>query len=330
MRYLSLADTEQLDLRMAEIVPAVERAFQMVGLGQAIVVPRVRLVHPPVPEGSFGQGRSWERDLRVITGGLSGIGFGVRLGGSLRRKAGGVLLLLFDWETMEIKALISDHLVHGVRSAVPAGVLAKYLALEETPTMALIGSGRLARWAAEAVCVVRSIRDLRIWSPNPASRAACVQYLKSRLDAGTNISAAAGAEEAVRGAEIVVTATKTLEPVLKGEWLAPGATVITHTPEELDLETLRRGKIVTTYREGVLGHVPPYHSIMELLAKGELSPADLSVDLGDVVVGRAPGRTTSDEIIACINPAFGVLDAVTAEYVFQKAVSLGVGLELPA
>jgi ornithine cyclodeaminase/alanine dehydrogenase-like protein (mu-crystallin family) len=132
----------------------------------------------------------------------------------------------------------------------------------------------------------------------------------------------------VAGAEVIVTATKSLDPVLRGEWLSAGATVITNTPEELDLETLRRGRIVTTYREGVLGHVPPYHSIEELLARGDLSSQDLSLELGNIVAGRAQGRTNPDEIIACLNPAFGVLDAVTADYVYRKAVSLGVGVEL--
>src|SRR5688572_20745779 len=125
MRYLSLSDTERLDIRMAELVPEVEEAFRLVGLGEAIVVPRVRLVHPSLPEGSMGLGRPWERDLRVITGALPGIGYGIRVGGSVRRKAGGVMLLFFDWETLRLKALISDHLVHGVRSTVPAGIFAK-------------------------------------------------------------------------------------------------------------------------------------------------------------------------------------------------------------
>lgn len=328
MRYLSLADTERLDIRMTEVVPAIEAAFRRVGQGQSVVAPRVRLLHPPLPEKSMGQGRPWTRDLRIIPGALEGVGYGLRIGGSLRRQAGGVMLLLFDWETMALKALISDHLIHAVRSTAPDGVLAQYLALDKASTLGLIGSGRLARWAAEAVCAVRPIRRLRVWSPNAAHREEIASYLSSRLGDDIEMGAVHDAEAAAREAEIVVTATKATAPVLKGGWLAPGATVITNTPEELDRDTLRRGKIVTTYRDGVLTHVPPYHSLVELLEEGRLTAKDFSTELGEIVCGKAAGRTTADEIIVCLNPAFGVIDAAIADYVYRRAVIMGVGTEL--
>jgi ornithine cyclodeaminase len=326
--YLSLADTERLDLRMVEVVPAIEEAFRQVGLGRGIVAPRVRLVHPPLPAESSGQGRPWRRDLRIIPGAVEGLGYGIRIGGSLGQRAGGVMLLLFDWQSMAIQALISDHLVHAIRSTAPNGVLAKYLALEDASVLGLIGSGRLARWAAEAVCAVRPIRVVRLWGPTPAHRAECVDYLQARTEPGVRIDEVASAEEAVRGAQIVVTATTAPEPVLRGEWLDRGCTVITNRPEELDQQTLRRGRIVTTYRDGVLGHIPPYHSLVELLQSGELGPEAFSTELSDIVVGRSPARTSPDEIIVCLNPAFGVLDAATARLVHEKARAAGLGTDL--
>ncbi|MGH7824361.1 MAG: ornithine cyclodeaminase family protein [Candidatus Binatia bacterium] len=313
---------------MADVVPVIEDVFRRVGQGQSVVAPRMRLVHPPLPAGSQGQGRPWRRDLRIIPGGIEGIGYGIRIGGSVHRQAGGVMLLLFDWETMQLKALISDHLIHGVRSTAPDGVMAKYLALNDAATLGLIGSGRLARWAAEAVCAVRPICYLRVWSPNAAHRQEAVRYLGSRLGDGVKIQEVSGPEECVRDCQIVVTATKATTPVLKGEWLPAGCTVITNTPEELDQQSFRRGRIVTTYRDGVLTHVPPYHSLVELLDKGALSPEDFSEELGNIVTGTIKGRTTADEIIVCLNPAFGVLDAAIAEYVYQRALALGVGTEL--
>jgi alanine dehydrogenase len=320
MLYLSLADTERLDLRMAEVVPFIEEAFRLAGQGKAIVAPRTRLVHPPLPEGSAGQGRPWVRDLRIIPGGLEGIGFGVRLGGSVRHQGGGVGLALFDWQTMAFKALISDHLVHAVRSTAPDGVLAKYLALPDASVLGLIGSGRLARWAAEAVCATRPIRDVRVWSPNPEHVQACVAHLQSRADAGVHVSAGATAQAVVEEAHIVATATTAFEPVLNGDWLAPGCTVISNRPEELDRATIRRGRVVTTYGEGVLGHVPPFEALEEV-------GADFT-ELADIVAGRKPGRTSPEEIIVAINPAYGVLDAATAEFVYRKAIVAGVGVEL--
>lgn len=318
MLYLSVADTERLDIRMAEVVPWVEEAFRLAGEGKAIVAPRTRLVHPPLPAGSQGQGRPWERDVRIIPGGIEGIGFGIRLGGSLRHRGGGVGLALFDWDTMAFKALISDHLVHAVRSTAPDGVLAKHLALADASILALIGSGRLARWAAEAVCAARAIGELRVWSPNAQHVASCVDYLRGR---GSPATAVACAQAAVEGAHIVATATTSFEPVLRGEWLTPGCTVITNRPEELDRESVRRAsQLVTTYRDGIAGHVPPYEALSGL--DGE------PIDLADIVAGRQPGRREAGEIIVAVNPAYGVLDAATAEFVYRKAKAAGIGTEL--
>ena len=328
MLYLSYADTQRLDIRMTDVVPAIEEAFSRVGNGQAVVVPRVRVLHPPLEKNSMGEGRPWVRDLRIIPGAIEEIGYGVRLGASLRRQGGGVLLVLFDWDTMELKALISDHLVHAVRSTAPCGVMAKYLAREDASTLALIGSGRLARWAAEAVCAVRSIRDLRVWSPTPAHRAEVVRYLQNRLGSGVKVREVANAETAVRGADIVTTGTKALKPVMRGEWIAPGCTILANSPEEIDQATYLKSKIITTYNDGILTHVPPYQNLVALVQSGKMSEPDFSTELGDVVTGKIKARTNAEEIWIGMNPAYGILDVATAAWVYGRARRLGVGTEL--
>ena len=313
---------------MTDVVPAIEEAFRRAGRGQVVVAPRVRVLHPPLQKDSMGQGRPWVRDLRIIPGAIEEVGYGVRLGASKRREGGGVLLVLFDWETMQLKALISDHLVHAVRSTAPCGVMAKYFAREDVSTLALIGSGRLARWAAEAVCAVRPIRDLRVWSPTPAHRAEVVGYLQARLGSGVTVREVANAETAIRGADVVTTGTKALEPVMKGEWLAPGCTVLANSPEEIDQASYLKSKIVTTYAAGVLTHVPPYQDLLALVESGKMTEADFSTELGDVVTGKVKGRASKDEVWIGLNPAYGMLDVATANWVYQRAVSMGVGTEL--
>jgi len=330
MLYLSQADTEKIDIRMTDVVPAIEEAFRRVGNGQAVVAPRVRVLYPPLQKNSMGEGRPWVRDLRIIPGAIEDVGYGVRLGASLRRQGGGVMLVLFDWETMELKALISDHLVHAVRSTAPCGVMAKYLALEDASTLALIGSGRLARWAAEAVCAVRPIRDLRVWSPTPAHRAEVVGYLQSRLGCSVTVREVGSSEEAIRGAQIVTTGTKALMPVMKGDWISRGCTVLANSPEEIDQATYLRSKIITTYNDGILTHVPPYQDLVALVQSGKMTEAEFSTELGDIVTGKALGRTNAEEIWIGMNPAYGILDAATAAWVYERAKKLGVGTELEA
>lgn len=328
MLYLSYADTERLDIRMIDVVPAIEAAFRRVGNGQSVVAPRTRVLHPPLQKDSMGRGRPWTRDLRIIPGAIEELGYGVRLGASLRRQGGGVLLVLFDWHTMELKALISDRLVHAVRSTAPCGVMAKYLALPNASTLALIGSGRLARWAAEAVCAVRPIRDLRVWSPTPAHRQEIVGYLQARLGAQTKVREVADAETAIRNAEIVTTGTKALEPVMKGEWISPGCTILANSPEEIDRETYLKSKIITTYNDGILTHVPPYQDLVALVQSGKMKESDFSTELGDVVSGKLKTRTSADEIWIGMNPAYGILDVATAAWVYERAKMMGVGTEL--
>lgn len=330
MLYLSYADTQRLDIRMTDVIPAIEEVFRRVGNGQGVVAPRVRVLHPPMEKNSMGEGRPWVRDLRIIPGAIEEIGYGVRLGASLRRQGGGVLLVLFDWDTMELKALISDHLVHAVRSTAPCGVMAKYLALPDASTLALIGSGRLARWAAEAVCAVRPIRDLRVWSPTPAHRAEVVTYLQSRLGSRVNVREVGSSEEAIRGAQIVTTGTKALTPVMHGDWISPGCTILANSPEEIDQATYLKSKIITTYNDGILTHVPPYQDLVALVQSGKMSEADFSTELGDVVAGKAKGRTGAEEIWIGMNPAYGILDVATAAWVYGRGKKLGVGTELEA
>jgi len=231
---------------------------------------------------------------------------------------------------MVLKALISDHLVHAVRSTAPCGVMAKYLALEEASTLALIGSGRLARGAAEAVCAVRPIRDLRVWSPTPAHRAEVVGYLQSRLGSRVIVHEVSSSEKAIRGAQIVTTGTKALTPVMRGEWISPGCTILANSPEEIDQATYLKGKIITTYNDGILTHVPPYQDLVALVQSGKMSEADFSTELADIVTGNAKGRSHAEEIWIGMNPAYGILDVATASWVYERAKKLGVGTELEA
>lgn len=321
MRYLSRADTERLDLRMSEVLPVVEEAFRAIAAGRSVVAPRTRLLHPPLAAGDRGEGRPWERDLRIIPGGIEGVGMAVRLGASrvsdTSRAAAAELLALFDWGTMELAALISDHVVHAIRTTAADGIFAKHLARSDADTLALLGTGRLARWAAEAVSAGRPLREIRLWSPTAAHREEAAAYLRARL--GVAVITTASAEEAVRDAAIAVAATTSPKPVLQAKWIAPGATVISNRPEELDATIYALGRIVTTYADGVRTHVPPYRGLPEDAAL---------VELAGVIAGSAAGRRNQREILVCLNPAYGVLDAVVADLVHRHAVAAGVGTEL--
>ncbi|MPZ13610.1 MAG: hypothetical protein GEU73_04170 [Chloroflexi bacterium] len=325
--YLSYDDTVAMDLRMHDVVPAFEEAYRIIGQGAAATQYRVRLVHPPLHEG-MGTGRPWDRDLRILPAIVPGMGTACRLGATARGHGGGVLLVFWDFETMALRCIISDALVHGVRSAAPDGPLTKYLAREDASVLGVIGTGRIARWAAEAAWSQRPIKLVKVFSRDPAHRAEFCTFIGERL--GVETVDCATNDEAVDGADVVVMATSTRDPVINGHAVGPGCTVISNTPEELDQATVRKAnKIVVTSGEDVETHVPPWQAVYDLMQAGELRPHAPWFEISDIVAGRQPGRTSDEEIIVCLNPGFGVHDVAAGQYVYTRARELGLGAELP-
>lgn len=325
--YLSHDDTVKMDLRMHDVVPAFEEAYRVIGEGASTTQWRVRLVHPALTEG-MGTGRPWDRDLRILPAIVPGLGTACRLGATARGHGSGVCLIYWDFETMALKCIISDALVHGVRSAAPDGPMTKYLAKENSSVLGVIGTGRIARWAAEAAWSQRPIRTVKVYSRDPAHRADFCTYIGTRL--GVETINCTSNDEAVTGADVVVMATATRSPVMNGAALSPGCTVISNTPEELDQATVRlASKIVVASAEDVDTHVPPWQAVYDLINAGELPKDAASCEIADVITGKKPGRTSDDEIIVCLNPGFGVHDVAAARFVYRRALELGLGTELP-
>lgn len=327
VRYLSYDDTVKMDLRIADVAPMFEEAYRRIGEGTSTTQARVRLVHPPLTEG-MGTGRPWDRDLRILPAMVPGMGTACRLGGTARGHGSGVLLIYWDFETMELKTIISDHLVHGVRSAAPDAPLTKYLAKTDSTTLGVIGTGRIARWAAEAAWSQRPIKTMKVYSRDPAHREEFCSFVGQRL--GVETIDCASNDEAVSGCDVVVMATSTRDPVINGAALSPGCTVISNTPEELDHESVRRAsRIISTAADEIATHVPPWQAVYDLMNSGEL-PRDAADDeISDIIVGRKPGRVSDDEIIVCLNPGSGVHDVAASRFVHQRAVELGLGVDLP-
>jgi len=118
--------------------------------------------------------------------------------------------------------------------------------------------------------------------------------------------------------------------VMRGEWISPGCTILANSPEEIDQGTYLKSKIVTTYSDGILTHVPPYQDLVGLVRSGKMTEADFATELGDVVTGKVIGRTSANETWIGMNPVYGILDVATAEFVYQRAKAMGIGTELEA
>jgi ornithine cyclodeaminase/alanine dehydrogenase-like protein (mu-crystallin family) len=162
-----------------------------------------------------------------------------------------------------------------------------------------------ARSHLEALRIVRRFEDVRVWSPRHA------EDFARQFD---GVRATSSAEEAVRGADVVVTATTSKAPVLFGEWLSPGAhinAVGAPRPDwrELDDEALRRAQVYVDSRESALKESG------DVIAAGEIL-----AEVGEVVAGTKPGRQSTEEVTLFKSLGLAVEDVATAELVCRKAV----------
>jgi ornithine cyclodeaminase/alanine dehydrogenase-like protein (mu-crystallin family) len=198
---------------------------------------------------------------------------------------------------------MDGRLITEMRTAAVSAVATKALARPDASVLALLGSGVQARSHLEAVRLVRPLRDVRVWSPRNAPAFA----------ARFGVRAAASAEEAVRGAHVVVVATTSRTPVLKGAWLSPGThvnAVGASRPDwrELDDEVLARSKVFVESREAASKESG------DVIASGKTP-----VEIGEVVSGSGPGRASPEEITLFKSVGVAVEDVVSADLVYRAA-----------
>jgi len=212
------------------------------------------------------------------------------------------MILLFRPETGEPLAVMDGRLITEMRTAAVSAVATKLFARADTKVLTILGSGVQARSHLEALRLVREFSEVRVWSPRNAGSFA--REFKVR--------AATSAEEAARGADVIVVATAATTPVLCGEWLAPGAhinAVGATRPNwrELDDDVLRRATIYVESREAALKESG------DVIAGGK-EP----IEIGEVIAGKQRGRTSADEITLFKSVGVAAEDVATADLVYQR------------
>ncbi|MDJ1433390.1 ornithine cyclodeaminase family protein [Halostagnicola sp. A-GB9-2] len=223
---------------------------------------------------------------------------------------------LVDVETGQPVAYLAGTKITSARTGCIGGLAARELAPDEPIDLGVIGAGTQARWQTRAIDAATELESIRVYSPSD-SRKQCATDLEDEL--GVPAEPVSNPRDAVDGATVVVTTTTSTEPVFPGETLSPGALVIAvgaYSPEmrELDDETIARA-------DRIFADVPE-----EAIETGDLSGhAELEViEFGDVLAGDS-GREEADEILVFSSVGSAVLDAATAEYVYERGVHKDVG-----
>lgn len=315
IRYLTEADVKKL-LTMELALERVEAALKARAEGRATDIPRVRTRMP-------------ERTLHVLQAAapeLNRIGFKAYYSSPTGTR---FHVHLYDLKDGPHDAMVEANHLGIVRTGAASGIATRYLAREDASIVAAIGAGRQAVGQIEAVCAVRKIREVRVWSRKIERAQKFCDLLSARLK--VEMRPVASATDAVRGSHIVNVMTKAAEPVLLGEWLEPGQHINAAGSNslirrELDLAAIKRCDLITVDSRGTASN-----ECGDLLpaVEGGLTEWEALTEIGEVIIGRAPRRTSSEQITLYESHGMGIQDLYVAERLVAMARSQGVGTDLP-
>ena len=304
-----------------EAVEVIEQVLRQQSEGSTFHLKRVTMEHPN------HRGHLWH-NIRILPGMAPDIGAAaVRVYSGYRGTNRSEVICLFDWSDMEMVAIISDYHLHAIRTASPYGVAAKYLSRPESSALGIIGTGRYARGMAQAVCAVRPIRKIKVYSRDPENVRRFCDAMQPTL--GIEVLPASSGREAVRNTDVMITATTGNTIVFEAGWLEPGVLYMSLAPGECDEDTVLRSRVFLSGSDQVLGDTPPRKPFDSLVASKKFRPEDVAAEFCDVVAGKKPGRQSAEDIIFYESPGMGILDAGIAHWVFNRAIQKGLGTELP-
>ncbi len=282
-------------LRMEELIPAMAGALRELSTGQ--VKQPLRLVLSLTDHGGFFGA------MPAAGGGALGAKLVTFYPNNEGIPTHHAMILLFRPESGEPLVTMDGRLITEMRTAAVSAVATDLLARRDVAVLAILGSGVQAQSHLEALRIVRQFREVRVWSPRHAG-----EFAKK-----FKVEAAASAEEAVRGAEVVVVATSATTPILRGAWLASGAhinAVGATRPNwrELDDEVLRRSRIYVESRAAASVESG------DIIAAGKIF-----AELGEVIAGTKPGRERPEQITLYKSVGVAIEDVVAASLVWQRA-----------
>jgi ornithine cyclodeaminase/alanine dehydrogenase-like protein (mu-crystallin family) len=224
---------------------------------------------------------------------------------------------LFDGETGETRAIINAGGITAVRTAAVTGVATRLLARKGANTLAILGAGIQGKANLEAMRSVGSFDRVLAWSRTPGRATA-------ELD---GVEEVATVEEAVRDADVVVTATSAQEPILRREWLKRGAHVNAvgssiPTTRELDTQTMADAALFVDRRESTVNEAGDF---LFPQREGAIGPGHIRAEIGELLIGAAEGRRSDDELTVFKSLGLAVEDLAAAEHVLRRAEAENVG-----
>ena len=313
--HISEEDVRAL-LPMQLALEAVEESFRRQAAGEIVLQPRRRL--------KFGE-RAYLNNMAAAD--LVGGYFGMKIYAA-GRGAPRFLVPLYSAATAELVALIEAEALGQMRTGAATGIATKYLAPREARTAAIIGTGFQARTQLEAIAAVRHLQIAWAYGRDPERRRKFCSEMSAKL--GLPVAPAASAEEAVRDAEIIVTVTGSVQPVLEGAWLGAGVHVNAvgsnfAQKRELDSEAVRRAALIAV--DSIEQCKIEAGDLIQAFA-GDDARWNSVVEMAEIVAGKRAGRAGPEQITLFKSTGLAAWDVAVAARVYERAVAEGRGARI--
>lgn len=248
---------------------------------------------------------------------------------SISREGARFLIPLIAADSGDLVALIEADYLGQMRTGAASGVATRWMAREDARTAGIIGTGLQARTQLEAVALARKLASVRAFGRDPQRREKFAGDMTARL--GIPVTPVSSAEQAVRGAEILITATTATQPVVEGRWLEPGAHinaigVNVAEKREVDSETVLRSDVIAadSVEQSKIEAGDLIHAFGD-----EASRWDSVRELAEIIAGKVPGRTNPAQITFFKSNGIAIEDIVVAGRIYERARERGMGREVP-
>jgi alanine dehydrogenase len=313
---LTEADVRSL-LTMPIALEIVEESLRQQGNGELVLHPRRRI---KLPDNALLHYMAAADPVR----GYIGMKLYTAVHGVAR-----FVVPLFRSTTGEMAAMIEADALGQLRTGAATGVATKYLANAGARTACIIGTGYQARTQLEAVAAVRRLEHVRAFGRDPERRAEFCLGMSERI--GVAVEPVNSGEEAVRGADIIITATSATKVVLEGAWLAPGMHINAmgaNWPQKRELDAAAVGRASTVVVDSIEQSKMEAGDLIQAFGEDQ-SRWNMVQELCQIVAGKAPGRSASTEITLFKSNGIATWDLAAAVRVYEMAVARGMGKTIP-
>jgi len=305
-------------LPMNECIDVLDQAFAHAGAGETEIKPRSRM---RMPNGFF--------HFMAAADAGSGV-FGYKAYPSFAGSGGAkMMVMLYDYETGQMLSCMEGGRLGQIRTGAASGLATRYMAREDAATVGVIGTGGQARTQLEAVCAVRQVRKVKVFSRRQERREQFAQRMSESLN--VEVAPTDDAQSCVVGSDVVIVITSAREPVLMGEWLDEGAHVNAAggnhwIRREIDETAVERSELIVV--DDLEQAKIECGDLMWPESRGAFR-WDMAHELRDVVSGKVKGRPSSQSITLFESMGIALEDIAAAQLVYRKALEQGIGQELP-